>query len=186
MHCKSYSHFFSKKFQHICVSLNVNFNESITNDVVSCEQLGPAYQITWYKVVVQIHNLNDKQRRSWSDGFFESQLIWIYTIDNGRGCRVQQDKSQNFPFLFSLTHEYITQLWTNLLFWGHQLYGLSLFQKLIATEESIHKHLREQSAIRNKSLLWYHRKHNIFNKSVSLDWALLFFHNALKHLSFSD
>ena len=35
--------FFSKKFQHICVSLNVNFNESLTNDVVSFEQLGPGY-----------------------------------------------------------------------------------------------------------------------------------------------
>ena len=41
LHCKSYSHFFSKKFQHICVSLDVNFNESLTNDVVSFEQLGP-------------------------------------------------------------------------------------------------------------------------------------------------
>ena len=28
LHCKSYSHFFSKKFQHICILLNVNFNES--------------------------------------------------------------------------------------------------------------------------------------------------------------
>ena len=37
----SYSHFFSKKFQNICVSLDVNFNESLTNDVVSFEQLGP-------------------------------------------------------------------------------------------------------------------------------------------------
>ena len=42
MQCKSYSHFFSKKFQNICVSLDVNFNESLTNDVVSFEQLGPA------------------------------------------------------------------------------------------------------------------------------------------------
>ena len=33
--------FFSKKIQHICVSLDVNFNESLTNDVVSFEQLGP-------------------------------------------------------------------------------------------------------------------------------------------------
>ena len=41
MHCKSYSHFFSKKFQHICVSVDVNFNESLTNDIVSFEQLGP-------------------------------------------------------------------------------------------------------------------------------------------------
>ena len=41
---KSYSHFFSKKFQHICVSLDVNFNELLTNDIVSFEQLGPDYQ----------------------------------------------------------------------------------------------------------------------------------------------
>ena len=41
--CKSYSHFFSKKFQHICVSLNVNFNDSLTNDNVSFEQLGPDF-----------------------------------------------------------------------------------------------------------------------------------------------
>ena len=41
MQCKSYSHFFSKKFQHIWVSLDVNFNESLTNDIVSFEQLGP-------------------------------------------------------------------------------------------------------------------------------------------------
>ena len=40
--CKSYSHFFSKKFQHICVSLDVNFNESLTNNVVSFEQMGLA------------------------------------------------------------------------------------------------------------------------------------------------
>ena len=31
----------SKKFQYICVSLDVNFNESLTNDIVSFEQLGP-------------------------------------------------------------------------------------------------------------------------------------------------
>ena len=50
--CKSYSHFFSKKFQHICVSLDVNFNESLTNDIVSFEQLGPeiySYQ-TWFQL----------------------------------------------------------------------------------------------------------------------------------------
>ena len=40
LHCKSYSHFSAKKFQHICVSFHVNFNESLTNDIVSFEQLG--------------------------------------------------------------------------------------------------------------------------------------------------
>ena len=33
--------FFSKKFQHICISLDVNFNKSLTNDIVSFEQVGP-------------------------------------------------------------------------------------------------------------------------------------------------
>ena len=37
--------FFSKKFQHICVILDINFNESLTNDVVSFEQLGPVKYI---------------------------------------------------------------------------------------------------------------------------------------------
>ena len=40
---KANSHFFSKKFQHICVSLDANFNESLTNDIVSFEQLGPGF-----------------------------------------------------------------------------------------------------------------------------------------------
>ena len=39
--------FFSKKFQHICVSLKVNFNESLTNDVVSFEQLGPGFYVLY-------------------------------------------------------------------------------------------------------------------------------------------
>ena len=45
------THIFSaKKFQYICVSLDVNFNESLTNDVVSFEQLGPEvllYMFLW-------------------------------------------------------------------------------------------------------------------------------------------
>ena len=45
-----HSHFFSKKFQHICVSLNVNFNESLTNDVVSFEHLCPGFQIHVYHI----------------------------------------------------------------------------------------------------------------------------------------
>ena len=35
------SSFCTAKIQHICVSLDVNFNESLTNDIVSFEQLGP-------------------------------------------------------------------------------------------------------------------------------------------------
>ena len=45
------SHFFSKKFQHICVSL-VNFNESLTNDIVSFEQLGPGQEANGYNLAI--------------------------------------------------------------------------------------------------------------------------------------
>ena len=39
------THIFSaKKVQNICVSLDVNFNESLTNNVVSFEQLGPDFE----------------------------------------------------------------------------------------------------------------------------------------------
>ena len=44
--------FFQQKIQHICVSLDVNFNESLTNDVVSFEQLGPDILI---KVLIHIN-----------------------------------------------------------------------------------------------------------------------------------
>ena len=49
--CKASHIFFSKKFQHICVSLNVNFNESLTNDIVSFEQLGPEVFFKWFSAV---------------------------------------------------------------------------------------------------------------------------------------
>ena len=52
--------FFSKKFQHICVSLNVNFNESLTNDVVSFEQLGPRRAINKY-TIIQTKGAHDRQ-----------------------------------------------------------------------------------------------------------------------------
>ena len=39
--------FFQQKIQHICISLNVNFNESLTNNV-NFEQLGPdSHQFTY-------------------------------------------------------------------------------------------------------------------------------------------
>ena len=43
------THIFSaKKFQNIYVSLDVNFNESLTNDVVSFEQLGPDLCLSFF------------------------------------------------------------------------------------------------------------------------------------------
>ena len=54
----SYSHFCSKKFQHICISLNVNFNESLTNDIVGLGltyfSLGNPRKGNWQTVQTQI------------------------------------------------------------------------------------------------------------------------------------
>ena len=42
-----------------------------------------ANQITWFRLLIQIHILHDKQCRSRSVGFCGSQLIWIYTVCKG-------------------------------------------------------------------------------------------------------
>ena len=57
----SYSHFFSKKFQHINVSLNVNFNESLTNDIVSFEQLGPGKYFSYYFTKTYVMGTHEKR-----------------------------------------------------------------------------------------------------------------------------
>ena len=44
--------FFSKKFQHICLLLDVNFKESLTNDIVSFEQLSPVCSGEWYRIIM--------------------------------------------------------------------------------------------------------------------------------------
>ena len=66
-----------KKFQHIYVSLDVNFNELLTNDVVSIEQLGPGvfnlgqvfkmsqyqFKIFWHPWVLQTLILKKKKKK---------------------------------------------------------------------------------------------------------------------------
>ena len=48
--------FFQQKFQHICVSLDLNFNESLTNDIISFEQLGPVFECMWTeKATISLH-----------------------------------------------------------------------------------------------------------------------------------
>ena len=39
--CKSYSHFISKKICDYAIFNDQNFNDTLTNDIVSFEQLGP-------------------------------------------------------------------------------------------------------------------------------------------------
>ena len=39
--CKSYSHFFSKNISGYAIFDDQSFNDTLTNDIVSFEQLGP-------------------------------------------------------------------------------------------------------------------------------------------------
>ena len=41
--CKSYSHFFSKNISVYAIFNDQCFNDTLTNDIVSFEQLGPAH-----------------------------------------------------------------------------------------------------------------------------------------------
>ena len=42
--CKSYSHFFSKNISIYAIINDQSFNDMLTNDIVSFEQLGPDHQ----------------------------------------------------------------------------------------------------------------------------------------------
>ena len=44
--CKSYSHFFSKNISIFAIFFDQSFNDSLTNDTVSFEQLGPEQDAT--------------------------------------------------------------------------------------------------------------------------------------------
>ena len=41
--CKSYSHFFSKNISIYAIFNDQSFNDTLTNDIISFEQLGPGY-----------------------------------------------------------------------------------------------------------------------------------------------
>ena len=57
MHCKSFSHFFIKKYWHIWVINVWNFNVSLTNEVVSFEQLGPGKVVHLHRTASHFYTL---------------------------------------------------------------------------------------------------------------------------------
>ena len=81
--------YLNKKFQHICVSLDVNFNESLTNDVVSFEQLGPdqaarlrecagSYDIS--KSVMFRRTFCFNRQRIPDQAAWMRRLIWVFAV----------------------------------------------------------------------------------------------------------
>ena len=102
------THIFSaKKFQNILVSLDVNFNKSLTNDVVSFEQLGPDLDTdNQHEIIIPYHNCvmgyNKKKTRAPIQNYSSTShlLAWEETL-----CRHIQRykkvmKSQNFKHHF--------------------------------------------------------------------------------------
>ena len=86
--------FFHKKFQHICVSLDVNFNESLTNDVVSFEKLVPdqssccLHEEMLHPWLSRMHSVNilnfwlDCKCADWSESLLGAQ-VWRYIYTHG-------------------------------------------------------------------------------------------------------
>ena len=62
--CKSYSHFFSKNIGIYAIFNDQSFNDSLTNDIVSCEQLGPnciSSWVHWFTFYYTIRSLSRGQ-----------------------------------------------------------------------------------------------------------------------------
>ena len=51
LQCKSFSHFFNKKYWQISDINVLNFNDMLTNDVVSFEQPGPGVIAEWLELL---------------------------------------------------------------------------------------------------------------------------------------
>ena len=62
---KNVSSFCTAKKQHICVSLDVNFNESLTNDVVSFEQLVLDHCLPFYLSIDAKRGFSVKSKTEW-------------------------------------------------------------------------------------------------------------------------
>ena len=70
--------FSAKKIQHICVSLDVNFNDSLTNGVVSFEQLGPGLYSPFIYFIVDNDSVSG-QGMPWTD-LRTLRLIWAFPV----------------------------------------------------------------------------------------------------------
>ena len=113
--CKSYSHFFSKKFQHICVSLDVNFNESLTNDFISFEQLGleqEFIQSIFLPLSQKIMTLfwQHLKHFDYNVGIIRNELLllWIWLMCKFQQIAIKSTKIKCFPIIIS---KVILPLW---------------------------------------------------------------------------
>ena len=197
MNCKSYSHFFSKKFQHICVSLDVNFNESLTNDIVSFEQLGPGYLAA--KPTIQFEPAHDKTYKMACTTSEDSDqpvpprsLIRVFAVRLKKPCVLR---------LLSYLYSALWRLWSNWadtqadlsLRWAHKpfcsvffffffflLFFLFSMRWLIYVWTSTSEHVPSEmwNKSKKKDCFWKQKTHKITKIGDSV-WLSLFIGNTV-------
>ena len=130
LHCKSFSHFFDKKYWHNW-DINIwNFNETLINDIVSFEQLGPVLQID-----------ARKNNSNWTG----SQLQVFYRKIYGFFLQFRQ-----------ILQNQIRRRWTRHLTAGSALFAYHLSVQLM-NELAQFKRIAESKGINGLSLVasWY-------------------------------
>ena len=71
--CKSYSHFFSKNFSTYTIFNDQSYNDTLTNDIVSFEELGPDILLMMFWNICYSWLLNDANY-IWSNNIPEENL----------------------------------------------------------------------------------------------------------------
>ena len=79
--CKSYSHFFSKNITIFVIFNDESFNDTLTNDIVSFEQLGPALHI-WHSAGFLVGGIKVESENTvltlyiWTSPYHTDPKIW--------------------------------------------------------------------------------------------------------------
>ena len=84
--CKSYSHFFSKNISIYAIFNDQSFNDTLTNDIVSFEQLGPDILFSVLHILLLLFSNNNNSSSSssssciCSSSYSKTRFVWPYLI----------------------------------------------------------------------------------------------------------
>ena len=85
--CKSYSHFFSKNISIYTIFNNQNFNDTLTNHIISFEQLGPDHHhikrfwSNWISDPIPSHYLESPLGKETETNRGEYERVYTATVD---------------------------------------------------------------------------------------------------------
>ena len=79
--CKSYSHFFNKNISIYAIFNDQSFNDTLTNDLVSFEQLGHEYSLIWsflYPLILQ--GADQGPNIEWADAKADLRFLLYFVM----------------------------------------------------------------------------------------------------------